>query len=185
MSQPPDPLTELADLAHNLLTDRCRAIDMALPDNPAPLFRDMVEELLDHHAAQQWAAREIEKIGIRSIDFRNGIEMDLEPAREMLAHMVAAARTLLGDAPNYSETKVSMDLKVAEQPELYTFVVQRHTLGALTPHEARQKAEARLSEALDIVRRWYVDVNDGAGWDASDLVQDLENAGYPLPADDD
>lgn len=41
-----------------------------------------------------------------------------------------------------------------------------------------------LAEALDIVRRWYVDVNDGAGWDACDLISDLEKAGYPLPDDE-
>ncbi|MCB5168030.1 hypothetical protein LG634_24785 [Streptomyces bambusae] len=41
-----------------------------------------------------------------------------------------------------------------------------------------------VAEALDIVRRWYVDVNDGAGWDADDLVRDLADAGYPLPDDD-
>ncbi|MFD7093351.1 hypothetical protein [Streptomyces xanthophaeus] len=179
-----DPLNELADHARHILSSQCRAIDMALPDDPTPLFRDMVEDVLAEHAAQQWVTAEIEKIGIRSIDYRNGMEMDLEPAREMLAHMVAAARTLLGDAPNYSETKVSMDLKVAEQPELYTFVVQRRTFGALTPHEARQQAEARLAAALDIVRRWYVDTNDGAGWTPDDLISDLEQAGHTLPNDD-
>ncbi|WP_031030075.1 MULTISPECIES: hypothetical protein [unclassified Streptomyces] len=80
------------------------------------------------------------------MDFRNGMHMEMEPARELLASWVAAARTMLGDAPNYTETKVSMDVKVAESPEMYTLVVQRHAPGALTPHEARQKAEARVAE---------------------------------------
>lgn len=184
MTETPDPLTELADLAHSVLTHQCRAIDMALPDDPAPLFRGMVEELLAEHAAQQWVASEIEKIGIRSIDFRNGMEMDLEPAREMLAHMVAAARTLLGEAPNYSETKVSMDLKVAEQPELYTFVVQRHAPDALTPHEARQQAETALAEVMRIVENYVIESNDNGGIDCNDLVNRLERAGYPLPDND-
>jgi hypothetical protein len=29
---------------------------------------------------------------------------------------------------------------------MYTIVIQRHAPGALTPHEARQKAEARVAE---------------------------------------
>jgi len=42
-------------------------------------------------------------------------------------------------------------------------------------------AEAARDEVLRIVAAWYVDVNDGLGRDASDLVGDLERAGYQLP----
>ncbi|WP_282204504.1 hypothetical protein [Kitasatospora fiedleri] len=44
------------------------------------------------------------------------------------------------------ETRLEFDVKVAESPEIYTLVVQRHAPGALTPHEARQRAEARVAE---------------------------------------
>ncbi|MFJ3923059.1 hypothetical protein [Streptomyces sp. NPDC090022] len=47
-----------------------------------------------------------------------------------------------------------------------------------------QPHEPTVTEALDIIRRWYIDVNDGAGWDASDLIHDLEKSGYPLPDDE-
>jgi hypothetical protein len=100
----------------------------------------------DEAARERWIERQIAQIGIRSVDFRNGMDMDLEAARELLAYQVAAARAMLGDAENYSETKLSWDVKVAESPEMYTIVIQRHAPGALTPHEARQRAEARVAE---------------------------------------
>jgi hypothetical protein len=109
-------------------------------------LRNAVRAVLDHAAAREWIDKQIEQTGIRAMDFRNGMQMELEPARELLAHQVAAARAMLGDAPNYTETKLEYDVKVAESPELYTIVIQRHAPGALTPHEARQKAEARVAE---------------------------------------
>lgn len=110
----------------------------------------------DEEARERWIQKQLGGTGIRAVDFRNGVEMELEPAREILAHWVAAARTMLGDAPNYTETKVSMDVKVAESPELYTLVVQRHAPGTLTPHEARQKAEKERDEARAEVDRLTV-----------------------------
>ncbi|MFD9056166.1 hypothetical protein ACFWCM_12700 [Streptomyces albidoflavus] len=109
-------------------------------------LRNAVEAVLEHAAAQTWIQQQLDQTSIRAIDFRNGVHMDIEPARELLAHQVAAARAMLGDAPNYTETKVEYDVKVAESPEMYTVVIQRHAPGALTPHEARQKAEARVAE---------------------------------------
>ncbi|WP_331729029.1 hypothetical protein OG693_39235 (plasmid) [Streptomyces sp. NBC_01259] len=109
-------------------------------------LNNAVRAVLAEATAQQWIEDQLKQTGIRSMDFRNGTQMELEPARELLAHWVAAARTMLGDAPNYTETKLSMDVKVAESPEMYTLVIQRHAPGALTPHEARQKAEARVAE---------------------------------------
>lgn len=135
----------------------------------------------DDEARERWIQKQLDETGLRSMDFRNGVEMELEPARELLAHWVAAARSMLGDAPNYSETKLSFDVKVAESPELYTLVVQRHGPGVLTPHEARQKAEAALAEALRIVAAWCCEANDVGGVDAGDLAWRLEQAGHPLP----
>lgn len=97
-------------------------------------------------ARERWIEKQLAETGIRAMDFRNGTEMELDPARELLAYQVAAARAMLGDAENYTETKLSWDVKVAESPETYTIVIQRHAPGALTPHEARQRAEARAAK---------------------------------------
>ncbi|WP_216588560.1 hypothetical protein [Streptomyces brasiliscabiei] len=40
-----------------------------------------------------------------------------------------------------------------------------------------------LAGAMQIVESWFVGVNDGDGFDASDLVHQLEEAGYRLPSD--
>ncbi|MBE4783941.1 hypothetical protein [Streptomyces caniscabiei] len=40
-----------------------------------------------------------------------------------------------------------------------------------------------LDGAMRIVESWFVDVNDGHGLDASDLVHQLAEAGYQLPSD--
>lgn len=140
-----DPIEELADTLYDSL--------YAITPYAEPHFADereglkaAVRAVLSESAAQQWIGKQLEQTGIRAMDFRNGMHMDLEPARELLAHQVAAARAMLGDAPNYTETKLEFDVKVAESPEMYTIVIQRHAPGALTPHEARQKAEARVAE---------------------------------------
>ncbi|MFI2033701.1 hypothetical protein ACH470_03215 [Streptomyces bottropensis] len=49
-------------------------------------------------------------------------------------------------------------------------------------HDPETADEAlSLAGALRIVESWFVDVNDGHGFDASDLVHQLEEAGYRLP----
>jgi hypothetical protein len=96
-------------------------------------------------AGDRYVKQLVEETRIRSLEIRNGkFELDMEAARELTAHFVAAARTMLGDAPNYAETKVEFMVKVAESPDFYTLVVQRHGPGRLTPHEARLKAEAEV-----------------------------------------
>lgn len=108
---------------------------------------ELVAELgaRDEKARKRWIKAQEKQLGIRFADFRAGRwEMDLAMGREMAAAYVAMAKTMLGDAPNYTETKLEFDVKIAEPPETYTLVVQRHAPGALTPHEARQKAEAEL-----------------------------------------
>ncbi|NUH35295.1 hypothetical protein HUF15_00675 [Streptomyces samsunensis] len=138
----------------------------------------------DDEARERWIQKQLAETGIRSMDFRNGIAMDIEPARELCAHFVGAARAMLGDAPNYSETKLSFDVKVAESPELYTLVVQRHGPGVLTPHEARQRAEGALAEVLRIVSAWCTEANEVGGVDATDLAFRLTRAGHQLPDED-
>lgn len=136
-----------------------------------------VRAVLDEAAAQQWIEKQVEQTGIRAMDFRNGVQMELAPARELLAHWVAAARTMLGDAPNYTETKLEMDIKVAESPEMYTLVVQRRAPGTLTPHEARQRAEVGLATVLQTLADW-LDQDDR---DLEDLTWTLQKAGHPVP----
>lgn len=103
----------------------------------------------DEKARKRWIKKQEKQLGIRYADFRTGRwEMDLAMGREMAAAYVAMAKTLLGDAPNYTETKLEFDVKIAESPEIYTLVVQRHALGALTPHEGRQRAERERDDAL-------------------------------------
>lgn len=182
MTQPqPDPINELVELAGDVLDDRCSAITTALPDDPTTVLRPMVEAVLAEAAAQQWIDKQLAETGIRSMDFRNGMEMEMEPAREILAHWVAAARTMLGDAPNYTETKLSMDVKVAESPEMYTLVIQRHAVGALTPHEARLQAEQATADVLRIVADWVARAGRRDAADVADLTWLLDKAGHRLP----
>ena len=109
----------------------------------------------DDEARERWIQKQEEQLGIKWADFRAGRwEMDLQTGREFAAAYVAAARALLGDAPNYSETKLEFDVKIAEHPDTYTLVVQRHAPGALTPHEARLRAERALERVEALAYRW-------------------------------
>jgi cell division septum initiation protein DivIVA len=96
----------------------------------------------DEEARERWIQKQLAETSIRAMDFRNGMAMEIEPARDTVAQWVGAARAMLGDAPNYSETPIEMEVKVGESPERYVFILQRVAFGALTPHQARQKAEA-------------------------------------------
>ncbi|MFE3629515.1 hypothetical protein [Streptomyces goshikiensis] len=182
-SSEPDLLGELADQLYDALWSRHSAVGMPLGSgNPRDQLRPVVAALLGQAAAHQWVERQIEQTGIKAMDFRNGAEMDLEPARELLAVWAAAAQTMLGDAPNYTEgpfTTVEMGVKIAERPDRYTLVVQRHGPGVLTPHEARQQAEQQSREILQIVSDWRADyANDETG---DDLSRRLADSGHILP----
>lgn len=183
MPEQPDPITELADLARAVLVSHCRAIDMTLPDDPSTVFRPMIEAVLAEASAQAWVEKQLAETGLKSMDFRNGMTMEIEPARDMVAQWVGAARAMLGDAPNYSETPIEMVVKVGESPETFAFTLQR--VGKVTPHQARQKAEQQLAEVLRIVSAHVIESNDHGGIDCNDLVSSLASAGYPLPEDED
>lgn len=124
----------------------------------------------DGEARERWVQQQMAEIGIRSTEFRAGTwSMDLEPAREMAAMYTAMAKALLGDAPNYTETKLMFDTKIAESPETYTLVVQRHAPGALTPHEARQRAETEVDRLQADLSRAQEDAKiHGANADAAE-----------------
>lgn len=51
------------------------------------------------------------------------------------------------------------------------------------PPSAEPPEHPTLDGAMRIVESWFVDVNDGHGFDASDLVHQLAEAGYQLPSD--
>ena len=51
------------------------------------------------------------------------------------------------------------------------------------PQTTEQQEGPTLAGAMQIVESWFVDVNDGHGYDASDLVHRLQEAGYRLPSD--
>lgn len=86
------------------------------------------------------------------------VVLGLESPRELVIAWVWAARQMLGDAENYSETRIdfpaaSMEAKAAGEVERYVFTVQR--AGKLTPHDARKRAEVERDEAraqVDAVR---------------------------------
>lgn len=94
---------------------------------------------------------------MRGLTVEDGaVNLDLIPPREIAAIWVHCAVGMLGDAPNYSETpvdmpKVSMEISPAGTVERYALIVQR--VGKLTPHEARQAAEARAERAEAAVDR--------------------------------
>ncbi|MER7046743.1 hypothetical protein [Streptomyces jumonjinensis] len=133
----------------------------------------------DEEARERWIQKQLDETGLKSMDFRDGMSMDIEPARDMVAQWVGAARAMLGDAPNYSETPVEMTVKVGESPERFAFVLQR--VGKLTPHQARQQAEARAERAEAAITRVRAVVADMHGitgarfWaDALDTALDQE-----------
>ncbi|MFF7249964.1 hypothetical protein ACFZBU_39450 [Embleya sp. NPDC008237] len=139
-----------------------KAIDAALErllKTHFPALRDRVIELeealgaWDDEAHERWIARQEAETAMRSIDFRNGAAMEFEPAREMVAHWVGAARAMLDDAANYTQTPVELTVKVAESPEQYAFILQRVAPGALTPHQAREAAETERDAALAEIER--------------------------------
>lgn len=158
------------------------------------------EALLDDAVAQRWVTEQMAQVGIKAAEFREGtMTMDLEPAREMVAMWVGACRGLIGVGPNYSETiltdrvdhlanrgdKVEMGVKVAESTDKYIITVQRDAFDAVTPHEARVRAEKQRDDLVETVWKWICDVNDGAGYDSGDLAHSLETLGHPAPPDGD
>jgi hypothetical protein len=138
-------------LAERLMAIRAEFPTTARLVDEVHRLRREVDELLaeldgrDEEARERWIAKTLAETGIKAMEFRGGMSMELEPAREMVAHWVGAARGMLGDAPNYSETPIEMHVKVAESPETFAFTLQR--VGKLTPHQARQRAERERDEA--------------------------------------
>lgn len=115
---------------------------------------DAVLSALGDEAVEHATDQLVADMRLRSMEIRGGtFDMDITEAREMAALYVGMARTMLGDAENYSETPIAfpkehvdLTVKVAESPEEYVLIVQR--AGKLTPHQARKRAEAERDAAL-------------------------------------
>lgn len=126
-------------------TDNLTDAVMAVVQPVIKKLRANVEAAPD---AATWIGRCVECL----TQIEGGVDMQLEPARELAAIWVAAARTMLGDAENYSETPVEIDVGLGVDPdnpkprELYTVVIQR--VGKVTPHQARKRAEAERDRAV-------------------------------------
>lgn len=194
MTDTTDPIGELAEVAALALAEVDPGVSL-----PHGVLRPIVEAVLDRAAAQQWIEKQLSETGLKNMDFRNGVTMELEPAREMVAAWCGAARAMLGDAPNYSETpiefpdgdaepggKIEMGVKVAESPERYVFILQRVGPHTLTPHEARQKADRERDDALRVVAEWCTEAaNTDAAIHTHDaavgLALRMDSAGHTLP----
>ncbi|MER6249431.1 hypothetical protein [Streptomyces griseorubiginosus] len=97
---------------------------------------------------------------LKALTVQDGVvTLETEPARELLLVLVASMRTMLDSygAENYLETEVtapsvSMDVRDGQNPmDAYTVTIQRRTRP--TPHEFRQKAEARVAELEEELRQ--------------------------------
>jgi hypothetical protein len=150
----------------------------------------IAEEFMRDSTAQKWTEKQLDETKIRTMDFRNGVKMELQPAQELAAAWVAAARTMLMDAENYTETtyvtnpehlsaSYSMDVAIPQLPERYTLTVQWVAPGKLTPHEGRQKAEAERDALLELVQQWIAAQGAGQGAEVGDLISLLERGGFP------
>lgn len=82
-------------------------------------------------------------VEIRRMMFENGVlDVDLDPAPDIVAMLFATLAKLLHDAPNYVETAVT--IKPAGVVEPFVVTVQRG--GSPTPHQLRRRAEERVEE---------------------------------------
>jgi hypothetical protein len=122
---------------------------------------------LADEGADRMAERLLEDTRMRALQIREGkAELEIEPARELAAIWVGVARTMLGDAENYSETPVEFEVGLAGERERYALIVQR--VGQLTPHEARRQAEGERDEVAARLDAQAVEHrDDAAGWRAS------------------
>ncbi|EFC80088.1 hypothetical protein [Parafrankia sp. EUN1f] len=104
----------------------------------------------------------------------DGVHLSLQPAREVVALWAAAARGMLGDAPNYAETPISMpadvdegradgrgiEMTVSRAGEMDEFIFRLQRAGRLTPHQAREAAERRADAAEDARGRLRARIRD-------------------------
>lgn len=115
--------------------------------------------------------------------------LSLRPPRELAIMWVHMARGMLGDAENYSETRVdfpswSVEVKAAYEVDRYVLTVQR--AGKLTPHDARKRAEAErdaLRERLRVaLGHDELPDDDGLILDVERWIRLAQASNQPVPA---
>jgi hypothetical protein len=140
------------------------AVNEVLDDTPlAERVTDAILAVFDEEAVNRLAAEFIAETKLKSMDFRNGGSMELEPARDAAALWVGAARGLLDTVNAENYTEIEMTFGIGEDPRRYAFTCQR--VGKLTPHQARRQAEAERDAARDVVRemtRYLVPMDEHA-----------------------
>lgn len=138
----------MADTAKDLRKQLAQAFSKTADARGANLGRlwfrlaDAALGVFGDDAQEKLLADMMERTRIRDLQFRGGVDMDIDSARELTSAWVAAARAMLGEAPNYSETPVEFEVKVAESPERYVYVLTVQRAERPTPHQLRQRAEA-------------------------------------------
>ncbi|MFD4855089.1 hypothetical protein [Streptomyces atratus] len=118
---------------------------------------------------------------MRSLTIKDGVAtLELAEATEMVRIFAAGMRGCLDGhgASNY----VEMEMTDGATGDAFTVTVQRRN--GMTPHQFRQQAEASLGKVLGIVTEYVIESNDIGGLDANDLTGRLEQAGFPLPNDE-
>ncbi len=127
--------------------------------------------LADPEQDDQAAQALVDQTQMKGLSVKDGTAtLELVPPHELVLAWVEAARGMLGDAPNYSETRIDfpkteMEVKAAGEYERYVFTLQR--AGKLTPHEARKQAEAERDQLkTDLAAA----VEQGQGWHAQWLA---------------
>lgn len=128
-------------------------IDDPSEDQPAPSPAGSVPLPTPTPELDEAAQALVDQTRMKGMSVQDGAAtLELEPAHELVVAWVAAARTMLGDAPNYSETRIDfptakaeMEVKLAGEYERFVFTLQR--AGKVTPHEARKLAESERDEA--------------------------------------
>jgi hypothetical protein len=134
---------------------------------------DAVLAVCDDQARERMADQLMEATRIRSMDFRAGAAMDVIAARETAALWVGAARGLLGDAENYTE----MEVGLAGDRARFVFRLER--CGHLTPHQARQRAEAAVGRVRVALTGGGHYAEDGDGLACTSCGTLVEDDGIP------
>jgi len=123
------------------------AVKLSGPKSEAAV--DAVLSVVDEEATRRYCAEMIDQTHVTAMGVDAGGGLDMKVARDVALGWAGAARTLLGDAPNYCESV--MEFGLPEKGERYAFTIQK--IGKLTPHQARMQAENARDEALAEVER--------------------------------
>ena len=114
---------------------------------------DLIEEFVVENvaAAAAYADQVIAETGFAGIDVDGtGVTVNMRPPHEVVKALAVSMAEHLGDATNYGESSLSLDVHAAGDPHGFVVTVQRKE--GKTPHELRRLAEAeavRLRALID------------------------------------